>query len=68
MGKTSRQGGCDIIPIDLSHLVSYMFNGYIDPPCAAEADVDATGVIDIQDLVALVSYMFQGGPPPADCP
>ncbi|MDH3889451.1 MAG: hypothetical protein OEV49_00060 [candidate division Zixibacteria bacterium] len=38
------------------------------PPCSEEADIEASGGIDISDLVYLVDYMFTGGPPPPSCP
>ncbi len=55
---------------DLVYLVAFAFSGGPAPPCAAEADVDASGgtiPIDISDVVALVAYMFSGGVQPAPC-
>jgi hypothetical protein len=48
-------------------MVDYMFTGGPEPPDIAMADVDGSGGgnLDIADLVYLVDYMFNQGPPPA---
>ncbi|MFH1686665.1 MAG: hypothetical protein ABIE70_03990 [bacterium] len=54
---------------DLVALVSYMFQGAVEPACLDAADINGDEVgPDIADLVALVGYMFQGGPAPTACP
>jgi hypothetical protein len=59
-----------------------MFQNGPPPPCNEpylpdcpdyyypEADIDGSGSCapDIVDLVWLVTYMFQNGPPPVPCP
>ena len=55
---------------DLVYLVDYMFStpSGPEPPCAAEADVNADTAQDVADLVYLVDYMFNFGPSPLVCP
>jgi hypothetical protein len=54
---------------DLVFLVTYMFQGGVEPPCLDEADINGSGGgPDITDLVYLVTYMFQSGPAPVPCP
>ncbi|MFH1372842.1 MAG: hypothetical protein ABII79_03495 [bacterium] len=60
------RGSIDVA--DNTYLVAYLFQGGPDPPCAEEADVDASGGNDVGDLTYLVAYLFQGGPAPAPCP
>jgi|GEM_PF-2937447 len=48
----------------MAQVVGWVGNG--DATCEIRGDIDHSGVLplDIADLVYLVSYMFQGGPPP----
>ena len=38
------------------------------PVCDLEGDVNDSGSINVSDLVYLVAFCFQGGPPPVPCP
>ena len=54
---------------DLVYLVTYMFGGGPQAPCAGETDINGDGTgPDIADLVYLVTFMFGGGPIPVPCP
>jgi subtilisin family serine protease len=45
-------------------LVPVFYSGSIEIESCARGDVDCSSGIDISDLVYLVDYMFNGGPPP----
>jgi hypothetical protein len=45
---------------DLTRLVSYLFAGQNELPCALEADIGADGAINVVDLTQLVGYLFNG--------
>jgi hypothetical protein len=48
--------------------VNYLFKSGAAPACLIEGDVDASGSINVTDLVYLVNYIFKGGAVPPDCP
>lgn len=45
-------------------LVPVIVPGKVVVNACGRGDVDCSGAIDVQDLVLLVGFMFQGGPPP----
>lgn len=45
-------------------LIPVIVPGKVVVNACGRGDVDCSGAIDIQDLVLLVAFMFQGGPPP----
>ena len=53
---------------DLTHLVSYLFDGGSPPPCWEEADVNGDDSVNVADVTFLVDYLFSGGPAPLSCP
>jgi len=55
--------------VDLTHFVSYLFNGGAAPACLPEANVsgDATETINVVDLTLLVEYLFNAGVAPVSC-
>lgn len=69
-GNLDGDSSDEITVTDLTHLVSYMFQGGGGFVCPDEADVNGDGLPEpiIDDLMALVSYLFINGPPPANCP
>jgi hypothetical protein len=46
--------------------LSRLFAGTRAPPCAAACDSNGDGGVDISDMVYVLSYLFSGGPAPAD--
>jgi len=45
-----------------------MFNSGPAPVCMGEVDINGNGSeLNIEDLVYLVNYMFNGGPAPVPC-
>ena len=54
---------------DLTYMTSYMFKWGCEPPCLAEADVNASGsdLIDILDLAYLIDHVWRSGPAPPAC-
>ncbi|UCE23351.1 MAG: SBBP repeat-containing protein [Candidatus Zixiibacteriota bacterium] len=53
--------------LDIVYAMDWFFSGGDEPPCLDEADVDASGQVNIEDVVYLISYLFRNGPPPAGC-
>ncbi|GEM_PF-2612569 len=52
---------------DLAQFIAYMFAGGRPPACAAEADIDASGGLDVADLTALLGFVYRGGAPRQPC-
>ncbi|HOP08095.1 MAG TPA: S8 family serine peptidase [candidate division Zixibacteria bacterium] len=62
-GNVNGEASIDIS--DLVYLVSYMFQGGLEPIPMEAADMNCSGGgPDISDLVYLVNYMFNSGPEP----
>jgi hypothetical protein len=55
--------------VDLTYLVSYLFQSGPPPMCRDEGNVngDSNGSINIVDVSFLVNHLFQGGIQPPDC-
>ncbi|HOP07687.1 MAG TPA: thrombospondin type 3 repeat-containing protein [candidate division Zixibacteria bacterium] len=53
---------------DIVFWVEWAFNGGPAPQCLLELDINGDYSVDIADLVALISYMFQESTPPLPCP
>ena len=53
---------------DLNFLVAAEFQGGPPPPCFEEADVDASGGLNVSDITRLSAYLFASGPALAWCP
>ncbi|MFH2049944.1 MAG: hypothetical protein ABIJ12_10910 [bacterium] len=56
---------------DIVYLAEYLYRNGSRPPCLEEADVNASGdknPIREDDLDYLIAFLFEGGPPPCDCP
>ena len=53
--------------VDLTYLISYLFEAGPNPPCYEEADYNADNNINIIDLTSLVGYLFTGGIAPEPC-
>ena len=45
--------------------LNYLFLGGDAPPCEAACDVNDDGAVNLTDMVRLLVFLFQGGPPPA---
>ncbi len=60
--------GVDGSPLDLTHLVDFMFFGGQPPTCEGEADLNGDGIAPTPlDLTYLVDNLFNGGQAPLPC-
>ena len=46
-------------------VLGFLFAGQAELPCPRAGDVNASGGLDIVDPVALLNFLFSGGPAPA---
>src|SRR5262245_38851110 len=57
---------------DAARLAGYQFRDLGAPDCLASGDVDASGALDLGDIVVLITYLFSpngdGEPPAAPFP
>jgi hypothetical protein len=54
---------------DVVYLISYIFQGGLQPNPLLKGDANCDAAVDISDVVYLISYIFSGGYLPcADCP
>jgi len=53
---------------DLTGLIAFVFRPGAPLPCYQEGDFDSSGAIGVVDITTLIGYLFQGGPPPTECP
>ena len=54
--------------MDIDYAIDWYFQTGDGPPCLEEADPDGSGIVDVEDLVYLVKYVFMSGPEPVVCP
>lgn len=50
---------------DCISLLSFLFNGGVEPLCFDAADLNDSGTIDVSDPIYLLNFLFIGGNPPA---
>jgi len=68
VGDVDHSGGSVPANIaDATWLVKYLYAGWPEPYCPAEADINADGSIDLVDLTILTDFMFRSGPPMLLC-
>jgi hypothetical protein len=61
-GDCNSDGKVD--PSDPIFLVSYLFRVEREPPCLDACDIDDSGKIEVSDVVRLLAFFFNSGPPP----
>lgn len=49
---------------DVIHVLGTVF-GTIEVPCRQSCEINGDNLIDLADAIALINYLFQGGPSPA---
>lgn len=62
-GDSNDDGGFDIS--DAVSVLLFLFDGGIELPCPAAADVDDNATLEITDAVYSLNHLFVDGPPPA---
>ena len=55
---------CDIA--DAIYITRFIFQGVALPLCFGACDHNGDDLVDIADMVYLVTYIFGGGPPPPE--
>ncbi len=65
-GNTNNIPGVSLL--DLLTLIGYVLQGGAPPSCLEEANINGQGSVTVQDIVYLVSYLFNNGPQPVACP
>jgi hypothetical protein len=72
-GGQRYNGGCDLSyfaggqssPIGAGSSTNYnLYAGYIYPTVVLCGDVNGSGVVELGDVVYLISYLYKNGPPP----
>jgi len=54
-----------IVLLTLCGLATVLWGGYLAPPASAIlGDVNASGTVEVGDVVYLINYLFKSGPPP----
>lgn len=63
--SSASTGDCDVRVTEIGITTWTLVNGFriLDVPSSC-GDVDGSGLVDIDDIVYLISYIFGGGPPP----
>ncbi len=64
-GDTNGDGTANIV--DITFMISHLFQGGPNATCADEMDADGDGTFNIVDITRLIGHVFSGGPP-AVCP
>ena len=70
LGSTGNIDGDDsdsLNLLDIIYAIQWYFQAGNGPPCPNEADVDGSGVVDIEDLTYMVNHIFMAGPDPVEC-
>jgi hypothetical protein len=60
-------GDSDINIFDVTHLISFLYQGGPPPPVTDAADVNNDGDVSIFDATYLISFLYKDGPAP-NCP
>ncbi len=63
-GDVDRNGRLEIT--DAIDIIGFLYLGTFTPYCMTVADSNADRVVDVSDLVAILSFLFYGGPPLPD--
>ena len=64
-GDVNNDGAIGII--DITYLLSYLYQGGPPPPVMANADPNGDCCIDVKDVAFLIDLIFSAGPPPVSC-
>lgn len=56
-----------VSPVDVVAMVDWLYAGADDPTCFEEADFNGDGLVDAQDLILLVEFLWITGVPSAEC-